>query len=234
MDRTDRTHAWTPRPMPQRMPRAVVFDMDGLMLDSERLVRTLWQEVMARRGYALTDAIHATLIGRREPESDALLRAHFGAEFPLAEIRSEVQQSWYRRVHEHGIPRKPGLDPLLDFLEAGGIPKAIATSTARTQALICLGTLFGRFHATVCGDEVHEGKPAPDIYLRAAERLEVSPGDCLALEDSIAGVTAAERAGMTVIMVPDLIPPPEHVRHVSPSLVEVVAWLRNLQAGPIS
>lgn len=220
--------------MPERLPRAVVFDMDGLMLDSERLVRTLWQDAVRRRGYALTDAIHATLIGRREPESEALLRAHFGASFPMDEIRSEVQHDWRRRVLEHGIPRKPGLDPLLDFLEANAIPRAVATSTARQQALISLGPLFHRFHATVCGDEVPEGKPAPDIYLRAAERLDVSPGDCLALEDSIAGVTAAERAGMTVIMVPDLVAPPEHVRHVSPSLTEVTVWLRNLRSRPIS
>jgi HAD superfamily hydrolase (TIGR01509 family) len=211
--------------MPGRLPGAVVLDMDGLMLDSERIDREIWQGAMRRRGYEFPDALHAALIGHTDVDGEHVLRAHFGAELPLAELAAEAQSLWREHIATRGVPRKPGLNELLDHLEAERIPVAVATSTARAKAIERLGPLAARFDALVFGDEVTNGKPAPDIYLLAAERLGRPPADCLALEDSPAGVIAAEAAGMMVIMIPDLLVPTTAPRYQCASLLEVAAWL---------
>lgn len=212
-------------------PRAVVFDMDGLMLDSERVDRRAWQTVAARRGFEFSDQLHGSLIGRRALETEAEVRAHYGPAFDYDSVRAEVRALWRELVAGSGIPLKPGLLELLSYLEEARIPRAVATSTARASALLSLGSLVDRVNALVCGDEVARSKPAPDIYLAAAERLQVAPGACLALEDSLAGVAAATAAGMTVVMVPDLVQPTDDVRLHCRSLEDVTAWLRAAERG---
>lgn len=214
-----------------RLPRAVVFDMDGLMLDTERLDRWAWQTVASRHGLHFPDALHATLIGRRSAETEAELKSHFGAAIDYASVRGEVSALWREHVAGSGVPLKPGLIELLDTLDALGIPKAVATSTVRTSALLSLGALRARLDAAVYGDEVARGKPAPDIYVRAAEVLGVAPGACIALEDSLPGVASAHAAGMTVVMVPDLVAPTPSVPHVCDSLVTFARWLDAAVAG---
>jgi HAD superfamily hydrolase (TIGR01509 family) len=209
-----------------RRPAAVIFDMDGLMLDSERLDLWAWQTVAARRGFGFSESLHRTLIGRRTVETQADLRAHYGPDFDFATVYAEVRALWRETLRTHGVPLKAGLLELLEFLDSARIPRAVATSTARENALLSLGTLVDRMDAVVCGDEVARSKPAPDIYLRAAESLGVPASECLALEDSIPGVTAAHAAGMTVVMVPDLVPPTAGVPYVCDSLHQVTAWLR--------
>ena len=213
-----------------RLPRAVVFDMDGLMLDTERLDRWAWQTVASRHGFDFTDALHATLIGRRLAETEAELRAHLGPRIDFPSVRGEVSALWQEQVAARGAPLKPGLLELLDRLDTLRIPKAVATSTVRESALRSLGALRARLDAAVYGDEVERGKPAPDIYLRAAEALRVAPGECIALEDSLAGVASARAAGMTVVMVPDLVAPSAWVPHVCDSLGTVARWLDAGQA----
>ena len=204
---------------------AVVFDMDGLLLDSERLDRRLWQLAAHRRGLALPDAVHAALAGRREDECLALLAQHFGSEIELASRRDEVDAAWQDQVLHDGIPLKAGVERILNLLDTHGILKAIATSTGRAKALQSLGPLAGRLDAIACGDEVPNGKPAPDVYLRAGELLSVAPERCLALEDSINGYRAASDAGMIVIMVPDLLEAPADVPYVCSSLDGIAAGL---------
>lgn len=206
-------------------PGAVVFDMDGLMLDSERVDRAAWQTVAARHGFEFSDQLHSTLIGRRAIETEAELRAHYGPSFDYAAVRAEVRALWREQIASGGIPLKPGLLELLDHLDRAQIPKAVATSTARVSALAALGALIERLDVLVCGDEVARSKPAPDIYLSAAERLRVPAEVCLALEDSLAGVAAATAARMTVVMVPDLVQPTADVRFRCRSLHDVTAWL---------
>jgi HAD superfamily hydrolase (TIGR01509 family) len=213
--------------MPAELPGAVVFDMDGLMLDSERVDRDIWRTLLGRRGYEFPDALHAALVGRRDADSEASLRAHYGESFPLAELRAEARAAWHAHLATDTVPHKDGLAELLGHLAAARLPVAIASSTGRARALAKLGPLAARFDALAFGDEVRAGKPAPDVFLLAAERLRVAPATCLALEDSPAGVAAAEAAGMTVIMIPDLVAPERPPRYHCSSLHEVVEWLRH-------
>ncbi|MBS0373728.1 MAG: HAD family phosphatase [Proteobacteria bacterium] len=210
---------------PAALPGAVVFDMDGLMLDTERLDRVLWREALEARGIGFPDELHASLVGLRETESDARLTAALGDPAIVASVRAEVDARWRVLAAGPGMPRKPGLVELLDWLAARDIPRAVATSTRDAKARLSLGPLAARFQALAFGDEVPRAKPAPDLYLLAAERLGVSPIDCLALEDSPRGLAAAEAAGMTTILIPDLVEPAAMPRFRCQSLLEVRDWL---------
>lgn len=212
--------------MPPGLPKAIVFDMDGLMLDTERLERDLWRAAAQRHGYDIAAEFNARLVGRRASDAEKLMMQHFGDAFPLEAIKADVRIHWERIAATEGMPRKPGLDELLVRLERARIPKAVATSTVRAKALVSLGALADRFQALACGDEVADGKPAPDIYLLAARRLGVAPRDALALEDSLPGVAAARAAAMPVIMIPDLVAPPEPPEFVCASLAQVSQWLQ--------
>lgn len=206
--------------------RAVIFDMDGLMLDTESIARLAWKKSGQELGYDLSDEQFASFIGRTTHDSDAMLRDLFGASFSIPALKERITHHWAAHVRVHGIARKAGLVELLDFLDTIPIRKAVATSTRRETALAHLADLRGRFEAIAAGDEVRHGKPAPDIFLLAASRLELPPGECLVLEDSLPGVRGARAAGMEVIMVPDLVPANAEVSHVCASLHEVRDWLK--------
>jgi HAD superfamily hydrolase (TIGR01509 family) len=189
------------------MPRAVIFDMDGLLLDSEPLYRITWQTAAAELGCLIDDDFYSRFVGRGTDEAELLLVEHFGDALPLDEFRVRWKRDFDERLSRAPLPHKPGAIALLDRVDARGIPKALATSTPRTLATRCLGGLVSRFSVFAFGDEVEHSKPAPDLFLLAASRLSVAPDDCLVIEDSEAGVRAAYAAAMAVIMVPDLVEP---------------------------
>ncbi len=188
-------------------PRAVIFDMDGLLLDSEPLYRVTWQNAAAELGCLIDDDFYSQFVGRGTDEAELILREHFGDALPLDEFRIRWKRDFDERLSREPLPHKPGAAALLDRVDARGIPKALATSTPRALATRCLGGLISRFSVFAFGDEVEQSKPAPDLFLLAASRLGVAPGDCLVIEDSEAGVRAAHAAAMAVIMVPDLVEP---------------------------
>jgi HAD superfamily hydrolase (TIGR01509 family) len=212
------------------LPAAVIFDMDGLMLDTEPISHRAWWRAAGSLGVAIDDALLARMIGRNYRDCERLIRESLGPDAPVEAMMRE----WHRCYDEalaDGIPVKPGLPDLLDWLERQAVPRAVATSTRRQRALAKLSAtrMVERFDAIVAGDEVPNGKPAPDIFLCAAARLAVTPQRCLVLEDSEPGVRAAIAAGMTPVLVPDLLPPSASLLaagvRVAASLHEVHAWL---------
>ncbi|HWR40780.1 MAG TPA: HAD family phosphatase [Patescibacteria group bacterium] len=211
--------------------QALIFDMDGLMFDTERLGIDAYSRAGAEFGYEITSDFILQCIGRSARDTEQLFRNHFGADFPYPAVRQrrlEIAEQWIR---SHGVPQKDGLPELMDTLDALRLPRAVATSTERVRAepLLKAAQIFHRFDATVCGDEVASGKPAPDIFLLAAKKLGYPPAQCLVLEDSGPGIQAAHSAGIPAILIPDIkIPPPEISRlafAVAASLREVPDFL---------
>ncbi len=219
---------------------AVIFDMDGLMLDTERLARVAWNRAMADWGYTIPDEVYQQLIGRTIPDVGSILRDKVAADLPFGEISERKQQYADQEIAQHGVAVKPGVFELLEWLERTRRNKAVASSTFRERVMQKLNRagLAHRFDAIVCGDEIRRGKPAPDIYLAAAHKLSVRADRCVGLEDSEPGIRAAQAAGMMALMVPDQISPsPEIVQmaresgsrvRVFPSLLEVKQFLEQV------
>jgi HAD superfamily hydrolase (TIGR01509 family) len=210
---------------------SVIFDMDGLMLDTERLYRAVCQKVAIEFGYTLSDGIHSQLIGRNAADGEQVLLNEFGPEFPMTRFQQRCQ-SLEAEFEGTAVPKKPGIDELLDLLDSRRVSKAVATSTRRNITVPTLDAtgLRRRFDVIATGDEVANGKPAPDLFLLAARRLGSDPSTCLVVEDAEHGVIAAHRAGMQVYMVPDLQIPSETAKQLANgmfrSLRAVAEYLR--------
>ena len=192
-----------------RRPAAVIFDMDGLMLDTEPVAARAWTVAADRLGIAFDRAVTRRMIGRNFADCRMLIREHHGEDYPVDALMAGWHAAYDGIIDAEGLVVKEGLFELLDWLEARAIPKAVATSTrhARARAKLDRVGIADRFVALVGGDEVAHGKPAPDIFLAVAERLPADAGACLVLEDSEPGVRGALAAGMTAIVVPDLHAP---------------------------
>jgi HAD superfamily hydrolase (TIGR01509 family) len=212
--------------------RAIVFDMDGLMVDSEPLSRQAWDEFLRPYGGQISDEMQSRIIGLRADVSASLIREAFAVPLSVPDMiarRADI----YARIRAQGVPVMPGLMELQAAIAARNIPWAVASSSSRrhvTEILAQIG-LADTVYATACGDEVAHGKPAPDLYLLAAARLGIAPADCLALEDSAPGSQAAITAGMSVIAIPNGHTADadfSHVTAVYPSLHEVAARLDEL------
>lgn len=210
---------------------AVIFDMDGLLIDTETLYCQSWQRAAADCGFVITPHFYERLVGRSRADALQIVLEHFGDQVPMPDFHERVLHYETVCFAEAPIPVKPGAWDMIAAVDAHALPKALATSTHRPaarQRLVRTG-LDRHFHITVTGDEVQRPKPAPDIYLAACERLGVSPRDVLAFEDSEPGVQAAHAAGVTVIMVPDFKAPSLEIQartaRVFPSLTLARAHL---------
>jgi HAD superfamily hydrolase (TIGR01509 family) len=200
---------------------AVIFDMDGLMLDTETLAREAWFATMRDFGIDLTDEVYLQVLGTTGARTRQIFTEAYGDHIPIDQMYARKQMLLDDAVMRGRVKTKPGLIELLDYLDARQIKKAVGSSTVHALVLKKLGTvgLVDRFPVIVGGDDVVRGKPAPDIFLRCAELLGVSSSVCLVLEDSDNGVRAAHAAGMCVIVVPDLKPPAKDVQALAWQIV---------------
>jgi HAD superfamily hydrolase (TIGR01509 family) len=187
---------------------AVVFDMDGLLLDTEMLARQANLLAGQELGLGLTEEFCALLIGVPLDGNRRLLLEHYGQSTPVDAFFAAAGRHFKSLVDCGALAVKPGVAELLDQLEQAGLPCAVATSSAKEKARhhLELAGISQRFQAIITRDDVARGKPHPDLFLGAAQALGTPPERCLALEDSYNGVRAAHAAGMPVIMVPDLLP----------------------------
>jgi HAD superfamily hydrolase (TIGR01509 family) len=195
-------------------PEAVIFDMDGLLLDSERHSLELMAQAAGALDIPWDHEVGLQMVGLNSRDSSGILLQAFGADYPVSALNERFGELYEAAIVAGDIPPKPFARELLMRLEALRIPCGVATSTRRTRAETKLlrAQFMQHFKAIACGDEVLRGKPHPEIYELAAARLGVEPSRCLALEDSNAGVRAAVSANMQVVMVPDLLRPDAGIR----------------------
>lgn len=206
---------------------AVVFDMDGVIFDSEALVMETWAEVAAIHGMEHIEEVCRDCLGTNAAVNKAIFLNYYGQDFPYDLYKKEMSALFHQRAAGGKLRQKPGIKELLLFLKEKGVKTAVASSTRREMVCRELeeGGLLHLFDRIICGDMVERSKPEPDIYLKACEELGVFPEQAYAIEDSYNGIRAAKRAGMKPIMVPDLAEPTEEMKslavHILPSLIQV-------------
>ncbi len=186
------------------MTKAVIFDVDGLLLDSEPIWSLADRELLKRRGINYHDELKTKIVGKGQVESAQNVKDHFQLPDPIDDLVKE-RRKLLNDLLKANLRLMPGAQELIDVLARNGFRLAIASSQSKEiiDLTIKRFALEGKFAVIVYGDEVEKGKPEPDIFLLAAERLAISPGEALVLEDSQNGLMAAKKAGMKVIVVPN-------------------------------
>jgi len=184
----------------------IIFDMDGLMFDTERLSIPAWKKAGEKYGFNIEPAHVIEIIGINIIDTQKIFENYFGKDFPFFKIKTMREKYAFEYMEENGIPVKKGLYDLIDYLEDKKISKAVATSSERKKAekYLTLANIENRFDYIVCGDEVTKGKPDPDIFIKVAQKAECNPDQCIVLEDSETGIIAASRAGMKPVFIKDI------------------------------
>lgn len=192
---------------------AVIFDMDGVLIDTEKHYNAAWCQASTEAGFPFTRE-HALLLRSCEAkEGEKLMQGIFGPSFDYYAIRERRRELVRERLAQYGLEKKPGVEETLRFLRAKGIKTAVATATALdiTKSHLTTIGVYDLFDSIVSAKNVAHGKPEPDVYLYACEQIGERPQDCMAVEDSPNGIMAAYRAGLRTVMVPDLTQPDEEL-----------------------
>ena len=212
--------------------KAVVFDMDGVLFDTERLCMEAWVTVARGRGIHDMEQVFPNCIGRSAADDEKVIKDHYGQDFDYEGFRKEASEEFWRVIEEKGRPQKKGVTELLAYLREDGWKVGLASSTNRASVLRHLEDAGIReaFTQVIGGDEIKHSKPEPDIYLQACRELGTPPEETYAIEDSHNGSRSAYRAGMKPIMVPDMLPPTEEMEQLSiailPDLLEVLKFFQ--------
>lgn len=215
----------------RRIINALIFDMDGLLIDSEPIAERALEQFLRLHGHELRPGLMEATLGRRLPEAMVVIAEAYGLGVPVDEMTRTYDEMRLAALRGNLAPM-PGAAALIAFGREAGLRMALATSSLRSHADLSLAetALAGLFDAEATGDEVEHGKPAPDIFLLAAERLNVSPTNCVVLEDAPAGLAAAAAAGMGAIWIPNVktrgLPVSVPVDIELPDLAAVIPWLR--------
>jgi len=210
---------------------AVVFDMDGLIFDSERAGFECWSEVAKTYGFNDITALYRECIGCSRVRVEKLVKGAFGEDFPFDRFRQQVFELYTERYGGGKMPLKSGAREILEYLKTKGIRTAIASSSDREMVCSLLdgAGLTGYFDGIVAGDMVTRSKPEPDIFLAACRLLGTAPERTVAVEDSYNGIRAARAGGLRPVMVPDMLPADEEMcslaETVEDSLLDVIRWL---------
>lgn len=185
---------------------ALIFDMDGLLVDSEPLAAEAMDRFLAEFGLVRDPVVQRRVLGRRLPEAVAIVKEGYALSQPVEALTARYSELRIVALRGH-VQAMPGAHALIAFARRAGLAVALATSGMRTHADVSLGEtgLAGAFDAEVTGDEVERGKPAPDLFLLAAERIAHQPAGCVVFEDSPSGIAAAVAAGMRPVAVPNAI-----------------------------
>lgn len=215
---------------------AVIFDMDGLLIDTETAAKHAWQEAANLFGEQIDDELLHRLIGRHIDDALAIIGEAWGRDIRNTEFMARVDDIYFANFMRNGINVKTGASCLLQELSDRDTPRAVATSSEKEIAprKLRLAGLEHYFPLIVSGCEVDQSKPAPDIFLLTAERLNIDPGECLVLEDSYAGIQGAVEAGMSAIMIPDVLPPTEEMEQLTIGIYQSLADAHPMIMGMLS
>ncbi|MBR6044713.1 MAG: HAD family phosphatase [Ruminococcus sp.] len=212
------------------MIKAVIFDMDGLMLDTEILLQRFWCEAANELGFPMEPYHVLGIRSLSRKYAERHLKRVFGDGFDYMAVRARRIELMNAYIEKHGIRKKKGLDELLDYLKDKNIRAAVCTATdlQRTGKYLRSVGVYDRFDDYICGNMVENGKPAPDIYINACKRLGLDPQECIALEDSPNGVISAAVAHLNVVMIPDLTQPSDDIRPLLYGCCEDLGKVREL------
>ena len=191
------------------MIQGCLFDMDGVLLDSERFGMAIFPKIAASHGYQFPPELYLKMLGLDPETSKKIVQQVIGADFPHTTAMMELFEALLLHAESGTLPLKPGLSACLQGLKARGLRLALVTSTRRDVVLRYLKAIpefHNAFDAVACGSDVAQSKPAPDIFLLAAKALGLSPAECIGIEDSRNGLKSLRAAGIPAVMIPDLLP----------------------------
>lgn len=207
----------------------VIFDMDGTLFDTERLSFEFWRKILKGYGYVMNKDVYISLMGRKYEAADMILKERYGEDFPSKEVYEKKNVELIKYIRNNGVPVKIGAYEILDFLVENQYKIALATSTNRKRAMELLeeAEIKDKFNVIVCGDDIVNSKPDPEIFLKAASKLGADPKKCIVLEDSPVGMQAACKGGMMAINVPDLKEPDDEIERLSSKICDNLLEVRD-------
>ena len=212
------------------MIKAVIFDMDGILIDTEKWLNVYWQQAEKEAGFEVTREDGLAIRSLAGKYAGPYLRGIFGESFDYEAIRERRKELMREHIAKYGIEKKPGVDDILSYLAEKNMKRAVATATdpERTKQYLTQIGIYDKFDKIVSATTVENGKPQPDVYLYACEQIGEKPEDCIAVEDSPNGILSAYRAGLSVVMVPDLTEPDEETAKMLYARIDTVSGLKGI------